>query len=424
MPTRRCVAVACLCVGVAAGCAEEPPPNVVVVVLDTVRADAVTGEGPHRVPTPALDALGAESIRYTNALAPAPWTLPSHTSLFTGLYAHEHRAQHDRFQVDESLTTLAERLDRAGYATAAYSANPWINRSNGIAQGFDVFEEVFQWGTKPREKGGDATVGYAIQWLEERVLENTPFFLFVNLLEAHLPYEPPERFLGELSPGGVTDTPLEFAEAYILNPASVTDAALERARDLYALEIRYLDVLLGRLVGALTEAGVLNHTVLVVTSDHGEHFGEDALMGHEFSLHDALLSVPLFLRLPNGERAGEDSSPASLVDVVPTLVDVLGLPRGARTSGVSLLGEPRPDRVRFADYARPATLLKSHWAPRYPAADLSRFDTPLRAVRRGDWTLIEGKAGVRLFEAGHGDVDRAPDEPARVEALSGLLPPR
>ncbi len=390
-----------------AGCSEPPPPSLVVIVLDTVRADALGAELNGRPVTPELDRLWSESVSVEQAYAPAPWTVPSHATLFTGLHPHEHRAQHERFALELGFTTLAERLAETGHATGGFSCNPWINAQTGFSQGFQVFKEVYKWGVHEREKGGAEATRQALTWVETVVDSDRPFFLFVNYLEAHLPYEPPldvmERF--EVATDG-SSVSVDDAKRFNLDPdGSALD--LDEARRLYLAEVAYVDELVGRLVDGLSEITPLDDVMIVLVSDHGEHLGEHALVGHEFSLYEPVLRIPMAIRFPSACPPNTRiSEPFGLVDLMPSLLDLLHLDFDARElSGVSrarrLSGRqvtPLSDPV-FAEYARPRTLVERHWSPPPPREQVERFDHALWSVRIGSEKLIRDDRGwEQLFD--------------------------
>jgi arylsulfatase A-like enzyme len=404
------------------GCAPDTPPrpaspNVVLIVLDTVRADSVGLQWNGRAVTPQLDLITAEGRRFANAYATAPWTLPSHASLFTGLASSQHGAVHEHFVLAKQHPTLAELLARRGYATQGITSNPWVTAGRGLTRGFSDFKKAYggapgtaadididtdtDTDTKVEDKGAARASQLAVEFIARASRNNEPFFLFVNYLEAHLPYAPPGAGFAAL--GIDVDSLLrhefsiEQAEEIITGERPASEAELELARILYLCEIAYQDQQLGRVLDALRTGKLLDETLVIITADHGELLGREGMMGHEFSLSDDVLRVPLVLRYPGRIQAGQRLTvPVSHLDVLPTVLDLLGeteIP--PRLTGKSLL-LPRklsPDRPLIAEYSEPKTLLGQYWAGRHPDFDTQGFAVSLRSLRIGPRKLVENSRG-------------------------------
>lgn len=411
------------------------PPHVVVIILDTVRADAIGAVLEGQSITPYIDGLIAESTVFSQAFTPAPWTVPSHASLFTGRYPHEHGARHGHYRLDSQTDTLAERLEARGYRTAGFTCNPWLNQGSGFSQGFDVYREPFRMADAAPDKGAAAATEMILEWLDQRKAQDPPFLLFVNYLEAHLPYAPPKAILDTLNLTARGSTSQEFsipeAERHITGEQPVSEDRLEQVKRLYLAEVHYLDQQVRRIVDALRQRGWLDNTLLIITSDHGEHLGEHGLTGHEFSLHQPVLHIPLLIRcpgvMPKGRRV---SMPASLVDLLPTVLAVVDEKTGASDlSGVNLLdlvhADPDQDRPVVAEYARPERLIHGYWQSRHPRADLSRYDVSLRSVRDGGFKyIVSGSGEERLFDLKDDPPethDISADAPDRLASLRSLL---
>jgi arylsulfatase A-like enzyme len=387
----------------------ESPPNIVIIMLDTVRADAV-GRTWHGVPlTPHIDRLATQGTRFVKAFAPAPWTLPSHASLFTGLYPHRHHTVHESFELSESLTTMAELLRQRGYDTAGFTCNPWLHARGGMQQGFDPYVEVYKHDAGEPDKGARLATQMAIRWLQQPAEDDRPFLLFINYLEAHLPYEPPAETLDRLESGSAAaprrSFSLEQAERYIAGIDELSPDDLDQVRRLYYAEVAYLDNQVAVLLDHLRSRGDLDDTVVIITSDHGEHLGTHRLMGHEFTLFDPALRIPLIVRYPRKfPRAAEITAPVSLVDILPTLLDILGVddltPAPDGQSLLDVLRQPQDhDRRILAQYARPKTLVNNYWRSKHPAADMSRYDVSLVALRKGDFKYTRtGDGAEQLYD--------------------------
>jgi arylsulfatase A-like enzyme/Flp pilus assembly protein TadD len=304
------------------------PLNVVVVTLDTTRADRLGCYGFGGVETPHLDALCREGVVFDNATAVVPLTFPSHSSIFTGLLPPHHGVRDNGgFFLDAARTTLAERLRDSGYATGAFVA-AWVLDSRwGLAQGFQEYDDRFQLskykvvslGTV--QKPGDEVMDAALRWME--AARSGPYFTWIHLYDPHTPYEPPEP----------------FASRYPRNP--------------YLGEIAYTDHVFGRLTSWLRDKGELDRTIVVVTADHGESLGEHGEAAHAYFIYGATTQVPFIVRTPWG-LTGRRAARVSGVDVMPTVLDLVGLPAQEGVDGRSLARllldpEARLDRPAYSE---------------------------------------------------------------------------
>lgn len=319
------------------GCA--PPqrierPDVLLITLDTTRRDHLSLYGYERATSPNLDDLGREAVVYTNAQATSSWTLPSHASLFTGLFPRSHGARRgsggtvnvlEHFApeavapvrpLDPEAETMASVLSAQGYATGAVVAGPYLNQTFGVAQGFDFYDDS---GVTKRTGALAAEVtDSAIAWLQSA--GEGPRFLFLNYFDPHIPYYPP----------------LSHRDTFLSPGAAATQAPIRKldAIALYDAEILYMDHHLGRLFDFLRETGAWDRTMIVVTSDHGEEFGDNNVWGHGTALTESLVSVPMIVKLPAGEvEPARDGRPISGVDVLPMILARLELPIHASVQG-------------------------------------------------------------------------------------------
>ncbi len=310
--------------------------NVVVVTIDTLRADRVGAYGWRAAKTPVMDGLTNRGAKFDQAFATAPITLPSHASLLTGLYPPGHGARHNSVRVRDGVVTFASMLGARGWATGAFVGAFPLDRRFGLDQGFDRYGDRMPRGDDGRplnERPGREVVDEAVEWV--RGLGERRFFLWVHLFEPHAPYVPDEQ----RGPRGWT------------LPADVR----------YDDEVARADEQLGRLLGELKNRAA--STLIILAGDHGEAFGEHGEIGHSIFLYDTTLRVPLIIAGP-GVRAGMIvSDEVSLVDIFPTLVEWLGLPR-PDVDGVSLVpllrAETLPPRDLYAESFAP--LLDFGWA--------------------------------------------------------------
>ena len=334
-------------------------PNVVLVVLDTARADAV-GSG-HDT---AFAQLGRAGRRFHHAVAPAPWTLPSHASIFSGLRPSDHGVTGAAVMTDAGprsprprVEALADRwlpeiMRRKGYATFCATGNPWVGPATGLTLGFDTIFE--SWRTAPLPKladplgtgGASASVVRKAKWYARRALGlgdggaaaslsvfgsfldghgGRPFFAFFNVTEPHAPYAPPRGYRGAPSLAALRVVRRWNADRmlrYNTGREEIPDEELALLRSQYRGEISYTDAWLARLLDRLEGAGLAQDTVVAVTADHGENLGEHHLLSHVMSMHETLLHVPLVLAGP-GVPAGEERAPVGLTALPATLLAAL-----------------------------------------------------------------------------------------------------
>jgi len=377
---------------------EGGPGNVLCVVMDTVRKDHLSVYGYDRETTPALEGLAAEATTFEGALAPAPWTLPVHASMFTGQYPSEHGASQERPYL-EGATTLAESLDRP---SACYSSNAWITPYTGLTAGFSDHDNFFQ--VMPGEflsgplarawrlmNDSDALRGVADRLVEignrfheylaggegadsktpqvvDRTIEfmdaHEEYFAFINLMDAHLPYHPPEEYAEEFAPGVDSTEVCQNAKEYNSGARDIDEAEWEAIRGLYDAEIRHVDAQLDRLFSWMKDAGEWEDTLVIVCADHGELHGEHGLYGHEFCIYDPLVNVPLIVKHPD-LPVGRRSDQVELLDLYHTGVRGV-LPPGSRAQPVGIEGggggdRPRPRvAVLLADAGRPTNRREVH----------------------------------------------------------------
>jgi len=405
-------------------------PNVLLVVLDTVRADALSCYGNSRPTTPELDRLAGEGARFENAYATCFWTLPSHASLLTGLYPSQAGATSETNHLPDGPTTLAEHLKAAGYRTSAVVRNAWISAERGFGQGFDEFLEDWREDTEHEAEEQGQAVDRAAEWIRDRGGGDEPWFLFVNLNVAHLPYTPPEsyrsRFASEEWSEADIDRLMEIEGGWGHLAAGVPldESDFSLLRDLYEAEVSIASEHAGRLLDALRDSGVVEQTLVIVTADHGENIGDHGLIDHVYSLFDTTVRVPMIVRYPPRFAAGETvGDVVSLIDIVPTVLEITGSQVPDDDLKGLVLDDPAvSDRtVIFAENGRPINGLRllEKWFPDFEA---TAIDHQMRMIRSGDIKLI-WKTGVsaELF-----DLETDPGElmdlgPAHPELRNRLL---
>lgn len=324
----------------AAGCQRQGPPNVVVVLLDTLRADHLGSYGDQRQLTPFLDQLAARGVRFERAYGTSSWTMPSVASLFTSRYPSQHGVRTMASSLDERETTLAEVLTGRGWTAAGFSGNLLVGAPHGFAQGFDPW--VVPSMDPPTAKvRGPRLREESARWLEQRPRGAAPLFLYYQLMEPHSPYEPPEpyrsRRIRPHEPGEVEAVTELMANGKIWNRTPEQIALLA---SLYDGEVAAGDEEVRLLFAELERRGVLQHAVVVITADHGEELGERGSLSHGFTLFEEQVRVPLIILAP-GVAPAVVRQPVSLVDVAPTVLDLVGVPVPPSFRGRSLVPQMR-----------------------------------------------------------------------------------
>lgn len=393
------------------GAAAPGTPNVLLLVMDTQRADHLSAYGYARPTSPRLSRMAAEGMIFENASANSSWTLPSHASLMTGRYPREHRAgEMRRPWLDDRFPTLAEALRARGYATGGFVANTyWCGRQTRLDRGFVRYEDFYgnvgdavartvlgrriayellpRFGINdvPGRKWATEINGDVLDWVDG--LDRRPFFAFVNYFDVHGPLFPPAPYAGRFSAGDVQARKAKEIEIGALTPEMQLPPAEEirRMRDAYDESILYLDSQIGALLDALDRRGLLRNTLVIVTSDHGESWGEHGMLYHGHSLYREQTHVPLILRLPGVVPAGvRDTRAVGLHQLPATVAEIVGAD-AQLFPGRSLL-EPGDDAQRPAlTQVSRRSLVPSFWPT-------SR--TALSALVTERWHLIQPDSGA------------------------------
>ena len=411
-------------------------PSVVVVVLDTVRRDHCSTYGYARETTANLTALAARGVRFDRAYTSSCWSIPTHASLFTGLLSSQHGADMETFRLGRSQATLATLLAARGYETAGFSANPYIASGTGFSQGFSHFEEDWRPPTLGRllvakqlwrrlrgsevDKGGAAVVTGVKRWFEARD-KNRPYFLFVNFMEAHAPYQDvPRRFQRAWLDPKLSAREIEKLGAFTHEAqwtgARVAQADLPGSLDLLDGATAAADSYLGQVLATVGE-----DVIVVALSDHGELVGEHSFFGHMTGLYEPLLRVPMVLAGPGVPRGQAVSALVSIMDLYPTLAQLAGA-QPPPSTGIDLL----PILLGTAPAPEARLIRAEHFRTLQATQDwyLHRSAEELRSIRsRRGATVGEG---VKRVVAENGEdlgydltADAAEDKPF-AGALTGL----
>ncbi|MCP4674975.1 MAG: sulfatase-like hydrolase/transferase [Deltaproteobacteria bacterium] len=364
---------------------EPRAKNFVLILIDTLRADRLSLHNKQtRVRTDYMDRLGKESMVFDRALAPENWTKPSVASLFSGLYPDTHHTQGDRDKLPKSVVTTAEHLSTLGFATAGFVANGYVSSKFGFKQGWSTWTNYVR---EHKANRAQYVVKDAALWLESRPADK-PFFLYVHTIDPHVPYIPPRKYWSLYDSGRYQGPVQPTQTAKLLEKVKTGKIRLSerdkiRLEALYDGEITYHDDQLVKLHDALAKHGLLDDTLIVVTSDHGEELFDHGSVGHGHSLYEELLHVPLIFRLP-GSKEGEgthSSAEVNLVDVLPTACGILGIECPTGIEGKSMV-----------------PLLRG--APRieFPSVSFSYFLNGQRAARMGRYKFITKGLNPSLYD--------------------------
>jgi choline-sulfatase len=376
-----------------AGCSSGERASLLLVTLDTVRADRLGSYGSPAGLTPHLDALARESVRFEQVACQAPLTTPSHATIFTGLLPQRHGIRNNEsFALKDSVTTLAELLGRSGFRTGAFIGAFPLDSRYGLARGFEVYDQAFLGRPGAVERSADEVLDATLGFIRESVAAKRRYFAFAHVFDAHSPYEPPPPWRERFPP--------------------------------YEGEIAYVDDALGRFFSALRQEGLLEGLVVSILADHGEALGEHGENTHGVLLYEPTVRVPWLVRLPQARRGGAVvREPVRTVDVAPTLLGLLDVPSLKEVDGVDLSasvqeGAPAPDLASYSESLYLHLLLG--WAE-------------LRSLKRGALKLIDAPR-PELF-----DLTRDPGESTNLyeqerrtaaklkqelEALRELEPPQ
>lgn len=416
----------------AAGCSRggDERTNIVIVILDTVRDDvAELALGTVAAPMPALESLGREGTVFSNAWANAPWTLPSHASLLTGLLPSGHQCTGRNHQLAPEHRTIAEYLNEDGYEAAAFFSNPWLTElMSGMMRGFESQYVESRGDDRIHQmdgsQGGLATNTNIASWLNGRN-NDRPFLLFVNYLEAHLPYDPAkehrEAHMSDLTPDDVVTT--QWAYEFNAGMYAPEEVDWERINRLYVGDVSTADALLGELMDMLKDHGLYDDAIIIVTSDHGENLGDHGLMDHHFGVFETLLAVPLVVRAPELLPPGMRDDPVMLTDIFPAVLEAAGIADPPELSHArSVFGPPsHPDRPIVAEYAGSNTALVDRLSMLNPELDTSSMRIAYATVRIGNLRLTVGSDGSHALTDFATDPDEMVDLQTEGRAIAGAM---
>jgi arylsulfatase A-like enzyme len=433
-------------------------PNILLISIDTLRADHLSCYGYPRLTSPALDALAADGTRYRHAYTNAGWTPPAHASMLTGLFPSQHGVVDTR-RLPDTIPTLAALLAGDGYRTAGIVNNSQVGALVGLDRGHETFHEV--WKGHPsrnlvgrgvrylrrqlrewlgvNDHGAERTNQLAKQWLAARAAGGTPFYLFLHYIEPHNPLNAPHPFKHRFLNGASSAVDWRTVRRAADNPLICLSDGLSPNEDeiavlkaLYDGEIAYIDQKIGELLEWLRGEGLYDDTLIMVTADHGEHFGEHGLYSHVWSLYEPVLHIPLIVKFPSGyTQPALCDELVQLIDIVPTAAQLAGLraPAVEALPGRSLAsrdGERVGHEQIIAEWeGRIPYFIQKRLKDRQATADCRRFLEPFCAIRvRQHKYLLRASGAEELYDLTRDPVERhnlAAAQPAVTRALKARL---
>ena len=385
MLTKHLIVIYCLVIVACGGifflhaAPQKETPNILLISIDSLRADHLGCYGYQRDTSPIIDELAASGALFENTVSTTSWTLPAHMSLLTSMDISVHGVGRDGVSLHPSIGTLTQGLKKEGYATACFCSSPYMNPAFGFDRGFDLYRNIDLEDEKikdtilppPEERDAvheDITspriTGLAIDWISKH--RSRPFFLFLHLWDVHYDYIPPAPYDRLFDPDYQGDID---GKDYIHNDdvkPGMDLRDLEHIIALYDGEIAYVDYHLGLIFKELKKLGIFDNTLIVVTADHGDEFFEHGSKGHRNTLYDEVVKIPLIVHLPREEMEGRKiPSQVSIIDIAPTILDLAGLAVPDQMQGSSLIsllrgGDQPDDRYALLELGGILTALRSN----------------------------------------------------------------
>jgi arylsulfatase A-like enzyme len=393
-------------------------PNILLIVMDATRAKNLSCYGYQRPTTPYLDRFAERSVVYETAISPAGWSLPSHASIFTGLYPSQHGAHDQHKYLLTEYVTMAQVLRAANYTTLAFCNNPYVGPATGLNRGFDWFNSDFRAASYPLSKqvkrmnrkvqNGIAKIlsqsDSGARYINQRAstalrrlrTEELPFFMFIHYEDIHAPYRLPKKYGCYLPDGMSFKQGLKVNQdpwKYLIHPDLMGERDFEILKALYDGAITYVDTRIAEILSWLEQLGILDTTMVIITADHGENLGDHQLMAHKYCLYDTLLHVPLIIHYPKGiTPPGRVTHQVQTLDLFPTILAMLG-DTSSETyrlmQGYDLLSSARHD-FTLAEQSHPDI---TNFHKRFPGVDVSRFDRSLKMIRTDQHKYIQASDG-------------------------------
>ncbi|MCP4447977.1 MAG: sulfatase [Myxococcales bacterium] len=373
------------------------PTNVIVIVMDTNRADSFKAFNPKsRVKTPGFDAFAAKSLVFESAYNQENWTKPSVATTLSGTYPDTHQTKKDGSALPTEVELISQRLKKEGFQTAGFVANGYISEKFGFEKGWDTFKNYIRL-SKPSQ--AEHVYGDSLAWLKEN--KDEKYFLYIQTIDPHVPYRHKGEATAQYYAGdyhGALGNSISAEKQIAAGKKAPSAADLKWLKAMYYGETSHHDTEMGKFFAELEGMGVMNDTMIIITNDHGEELGEHGKFGHGHSLYEELLRAPMVIHYPSLIDAGVLSNEVTEnVDIAPTVVDALGLSPMKSADGLSLLPLMKGEPVQRPYYA------------------MSEFMESRRAIRVGGWKMIwAGGTTVNVF---HSEQDRAETKDLAKKAL-------
>ena len=400
---------------------KQHPPNILLIVLDAARADHFSSYGYHRPTTPNMDRMAGEGVRFTRAVSTSSWTLPSHASLFTGLLPDEHGTRNQHAWLIDRFPTLAELLQKHGYRTGCFTNNPIIDQYHNLVRGFEVLERIWADSaviseTKPHNS--EHTNILMRSFLESG--DERPFFAFINYMDVHQPYDAPEPYRSMyLDPGqqisARLDSACRYADLVVEGRIKLSREENEALAAIYDGCLTYLDGQVENLFQTLRSEGAYDSTLIIITSDHGQVFGEYGEYGHGEILNRPLIHIPLIVHYPGflSEPKVRDDL-ISIVDIFHSLIEALDL------QGVAPTGSPK--RNIFSKRIMEAPCYSTFTLGRLPREKMKRrHDTHSVWTPEDRHYILRGDEAIECFDLAQDFVEQhnlCPEVVAPSEVVS------
>lgn len=397
-------------------------PDIFIVVMDTTRWDHMSLNGYGRPTTPFLESIAPESLVYDNARASSAWTVPSHASLLTGLDPNRHHATQSSVDLSSTIPYLAEILSAEGYGTVGIVENPQLTRQRGFARGFESYHEVFRGG---KLEDDPRITPKLLRAALQSASPEQPVFCFINLIAPHSPYGAPKIYREAFgSPLKQSEHPNQWHDFYA-GTHRPDEKELELLKLEYDAEVRFTDYLVQQIWSAIKSLREPENTLLVITSDHGENFGDHGHLDHVFCLYDTLIHVPLLIRYPPGIEPGRSSYPAHLTDVVPTALSIAGVQSSEfEFDGLDLQAiDPSAKRPQISEYYYPEQALRGFSEEEKNLPRMSVFKRHLRSVVKNQMKFVwasEGRMELFDLKTDPGEETNLIDHPDYQESRSAL----
>ena len=419
-------------------------PNIILMVMDSARHDHMPLYGYSKNITPNIDEFAKDAAVFENAFTTSNWTLPTHASIFTGLYPSQHNVNAMDSILGKDIPTIAGILQKEGYETISVIMNPWLGKGFGLDKGFSVVDDVAEKRNnffvkvyyKLLKTFGFLGRAFLINYIAKKHVDDClkkekPFFLFLNYMDAHYKFEPPIPYRSKYLPKGISYGQIKKASVieheHNAGKKAISEQDLDNINLLLDSSIEYLDFEIGRLFNFLKERGIFDNTLIILTSDHGDLFCEHKnWLGHRHFLYEELIRIPLLIRYPKLFGASRTKGIVQITDIFPTILDAVGVKEESKALlGKSLIKRIKEkDFLKFAIAEQPVAVLdvyKNH----HPDFDVTPINSKQRAIRTLKYEYIlssDGKDELYNIEEDPKETKNLVEQRKDIrDALKGLM---